>query len=163
MRGIRVTTTTDVSIKQVPPTVFLASVHEDVTIPEIATIARNEMEQMIEALQAAGGVPSSQITFIYHGADGTPTTPFRLTLAVPLATVPAHVPGPYELLESPEFTCVATDFVGPMPDIMWGYDRIFSAMREQNLQRTAESREIYKKWIGFESPDNVTELQVGVQ
>jgi len=28
--------------------------------------------------------------------------------------------------------------------------------------RSPESREIYKKWIGFESPDNVTELQVGV-
>jgi hypothetical protein len=36
-------------------------------------------------------------------------------------------------------------------------------MREQNLVRTEESREIYKKWIGFESPDNVTELQVGVR
>ena len=157
------TTTTDVSIKQVPPTVFLASVHENVTIPEIATIARNEMEQMVDALQAAGGVQSAPITFIYHGADGTPTTPFRLTLAVPLATAPRHVPGGYELVESPEFKCVATDFVGPMPDIMWGYDRIFAAMRENNLVRTPESREIYKKWIGFESPDNVTELQVGVQ
>jgi hypothetical protein len=160
---MRVTTATDVSIKLIPPTVFLASVHEDVTIPEIATIARNEMEQMIEALQAAGGVPTAPVTFIYHGADGTPTTPFRLTLAVPLATVPARVPDPYELVESAEFKCVATDFVGPMPDIMWGYDRIFSAMREQSLVRTEESREIYKKWIGFESPDNVTELQVGVQ
>jgi effector-binding domain-containing protein len=160
---MRVTTATDVSIKLIPPTVFLASVHEDVTIPEIATIARNEMEQMIEALQAAGGVPTAPVTFIYHGADGTPTTPFRLTLAVPLATVPARVPDPYELVESPEFKCLATDFVGPMPDIMWGYDRIFSAMREQSLVRTEESREIYKKWIGFESPDNVTELQVGVQ
>jgi effector-binding domain-containing protein len=160
---MRVTTATDVSIKQVPPTVFLTSVHDDVTIPEIATIARNEMEQMVEALQAAGGVPSAPITFIYHGADGTPTTPFRLTLAVPLATVPTRVPDPYEIVRSPAFKCVATDFVGPMPDIMWGYDRIFSAMREQNLVRTEESREIYKKWIGFESPDNVTELQVGVQ
>jgi hypothetical protein len=155
--------TTDVSIKQVPPTVFLTSVHDDVTIPEIATIARNEVDQMLVALEANGGVPAAPIHFIYHGADGTPTTPFRLTLAVPLATVPSHVPAPYELLDAPEFRCVATEFVGAMPDIMWGYDRLFAAMREQNLGRTQESREIYKRWIGFESDDNVTELQIGVQ
>ena len=54
---MRVTTTTDVSIKQVPPTVFLASVHEDVTIPEIATIARNEMEQaQIDEILIRSGV-----------------------------------------------------------------------------------------------------------
>ena len=29
-------------------------------------------------------------------------------------------------------------------------------------EKTRPVREIYKKWIGFESPDNVTELQVGV-
>jgi hypothetical protein len=49
-----------------------------------------------------------------------------------------------------------------MPDIQIAYDEILSAIDASGRKRTPESREIYKKWIGFESPDNVTELQVGV-
>ena len=60
------------------------------------------------------------------------------------------------------FICMAADYVGPMPDIQIAYDEILNAIDTSGRKRTPESREIYKKWIGFESPDNVTELQVGV-
>jgi effector-binding domain-containing protein len=154
--------TASVAIKEVPPTLFMVSSHDGVTIPEIPAISRGELDQMLTELATNGGTSGSPVHFIYHGADGSNTTRFRLVLAVPVAEPPSHVPEPYELFESAPFRCVATDYVGPMRDIKQGYARLFEAMEEQGLQRTDESREIYVKWIGYDSPDNVTELQIGV-
>lgn len=153
---------TSVAVKEVPPTIFVVSSHDDVTIPEIPTISRNEVDQMVEALADVGASPVAPVTFIYHGADGTPETRFRLDIAFAVAAKPPAAPEPYDVLETPAFRCLATDFVGPMFDIMHGYARLFSAMNDQGLAFTGESREIYRKWIGYESPDNVTELQIGV-
>jgi hypothetical protein len=152
-----------VIVKEVPPTVFVVSSHDDVTIPEIPAIARSEVDQMLESLSEEGIVPAGLMNFIYHGADGSKTTRFRLDLAVPVAVRPASVPEPYELMLAPTFKCVATDFVGPMDDILRGYARLFAAMDKLGLGRTEESREIYKHWVGYESDDNVTELQIGVR
>lgn len=152
-----------VALKEVPPTIYVVSSHDDVTIPEIPAISRNELDPLVAALEAAGGEATAPVTFIYYGADGTPTTRFRLDLAIPVSTRPTSLAEPYEVLDTPAFRCVATDYVGPMADIQVGYDALFSAMAAQGLTRTNESREIYKQWIGMESPDNVTELQIGVR
>jgi effector-binding domain-containing protein len=155
--------TAPVALKEVPATIFVVSSHDDVTIPEIPAITRSELDQLVEALDTVGGAPTAPVTFIYRGADGTNTTRFHLDLAIPVRTRPAMLPEPYEVLEAPAFRCVATDYVGPMAHIQRGYDTLFAEMRARGLTRTEESREIYKKWIGFESPDNVTELQIGVR
>ena len=152
-----------VALKEVPPTTFVVSSHDDVTIPEIPPIARSEVDQLLATIEEEGLVPTSPVVFIYHGADGTPTTRFKLTLAFPLAERPASVPAPYELVDAPTFKCVSTDFVGAMPDILAGYARLFDAVDELGLAFTGESREIYRKWVGYESDDNVTELQLGVK
>jgi effector-binding domain-containing protein len=151
-----------VALKDVPPTIFVVSSHDAVTIPEIPTISRNEVDQMVEAIAAVGAAPVAPVTFIYHGADGTRETRFHLDIAFPLAAKPAAAPEPYDVQEKPAFRCLSTDYVGPMPEIMRGYALLFSEMKEQGLAYTGESREVYRKWIGFESEDNVTELQIGV-
>ena len=154
--------TDPVVIKEVPPMLFVVSAHDDVTIPEIPAIARNEADQMIAVLGEEGIVAAGLMNFIYRGADGTKTTRFRLELALPIAKRPASVPEPYELMQAPAFRCVATDYVGSMEDIQSGYALLFAAMARHGLRRTEESREIYKHWVGYESDDNVTELQLGV-
>jgi len=155
--------TDSVALKEVPPTTFVISSHDDVTIPEIPTIARNEVDQLIATIEAEGLVPTSPVVFIYHGADGTTTTRFKLTVAFPLAHRPTAVPEPYEVLDTPTFRCVSTDFVGAMDEILRGYARLFDEIDRQGLTFTGESREIYRKWVGYLSDDNVTELQLGVK
>jgi effector-binding domain-containing protein len=151
-----------VTVKTVPPTVFVMSSHEDVTIPEIPAVSRGVVDDMISDLQLHGVMPLAPVHFIYHGADGTLTKKFRLTIAFPIAKAPAQPIEDYEVAELPAFKCMASEYIGPMPDIQIAYDEILHAIDASGRKRTPESREIYKKWIGFESPDNVTELQVGV-
>ena len=151
-----------VTLKTVPPATFVMSSHEGVTIPEISAVSRGVVDDMIAELHARGITPLAPMHFIYHGADGSLTTRFRLTIAFPIASRPSEPIQEYEVAELPAFRCMAADYVGPMPDIQIAYDEILDAIRTSGRARSPESREIYKKWIGFESPDNVTELQVGV-
>ena len=151
-----------VTLKTVPPTTFVMSSHEGVTIPEISAVSRGVVDDMIMDLHAHGVMPLAPVHFIYHGADGSLTTRFRLTIAFPIAGPPGAPIEDYEIAELPAFRCMAADYVGAMPDIQIAYNEILDAISSSGRARSPESREIYKKWIGFESPDNVTELQVGV-
>ena len=42
----------------------------------------------------------------------------------------------------------------------WG--ELVGAMSAQGLQSSGEQREVYKHWVDFDSPDNVTKLQAGI-
>ena len=49
-----------------------------------------------------------------------------------------------------------------MPEIQSGYGQLLAGMQQQNLPMSTKSREIYKHWIAYDSPENVTELQLGI-
>lgn len=152
-----------ITFKEVPATTFVVSSHDEVTIPEISALARGVVDDMLAALLARGIPPTAPVHFVYQGADGTLDTRFRLTFAIPVSERPAEPVDGYEVVELPEFRCVASDFVGAMPDIQWAYDQLIAAIHARGWRMSGQSREIYKKWVAFESPDNVTELQVGFE
>ena len=58
-----------VTLKTVPPTTFVMSSHEGVTIPEISAVSRGVVDDMISDLHAHGVMPLAPVHFIYHGAD----------------------------------------------------------------------------------------------
>jgi hypothetical protein len=68
-----------------------------------------------------------------------------------------------QLKSTPPFKCIATDYVGPMTPIGESWTEFVSSLFTAGHKPTDQSREIYKKWIAFDSPDNVTELQQGVE
>jgi effector-binding domain-containing protein len=111
-----------VTLKTVPPTTFVMSSHEGVTIPEISAVSRGVVDDMISDLHAHGVMPLAPVHFIYHGADGSLTTRFRLTIAFPIAGRPDEPIEDYEIAELPAFRCMAADYVGPMPDIQIAYN-----------------------------------------
>ena len=129
-----------VTLKTVPPTVFVMSSHEGVTIPEISAVSRGVVDDMIVDLQAHGITPLAPVHFIYHGADGTLTTKFRLTIAFPIATRPGQPIEDYEISELPAFRCMAAEYVGPMPDIQIAYDEILGAIDASGRKRARSTR-----------------------
>jgi effector-binding domain-containing protein len=151
-------------IKDDPAAIFLASRHRT-TIPQIAKIAGDENApgKLIEAARSAGIQIAGPSTFIYYGADGKPTTEFDLLIAFPIVSRPASVPNGFEVVEAPPFHCVSVDYVGSMPNIHAGYDVLMQAIGSQGLRPTGEGREIYKTWVEYNSDENVTELQIGIE
>lgn len=67
---------------------------------------------------------------------------------------------PYRARWEPEWICASTRYKGPMSRIVEAWEEFFRKAEKKGLAFGDERREIYVKWIGSESPDNLTELQL---
>ena len=149
--------------KQVAP-VHVLSRRDRLTIPQIPGHSGPAIDSLFEVLKRQNVKPAGSLIYIYHGCDGTPTTPFDLEICVPVPADAKFTPGAQmELKSTSPFKCVATDYVGSMTGIGESWMKFVQSICAAGQKPTDQSREIYKKWIAFDSPDNVTELQQGVE
>jgi effector-binding domain-containing protein len=103
--------------------------------------------------------------YVYRGCNGDPAVEFDLDicLAVPSDLIADfQLQPPTELKTTAPFKCLAVDYVGPMSGIGQAWMKLVQHVRDGGYKPTEESREIYKKWVSFDSADNVTELQQGI-
>jgi hypothetical protein len=62
--------------------------------------------------------------------------------------------------EEPAWECRSTIYAGAMDKIPEAWDEFIDKVKKKGLKPKNINREVYHKWIGFDSADNVTELQV---
>ena len=150
-------------IKDQPPAIFLA-VRYYTTISEIPKIAGdlNVPAKVADAAERAGLEIVGPSTFIYFGAEESPNAHFDLLIAVPVNAYPPDIPDGFEVLGTSRFHCLSVEYVGSMPNIQTAYRALRNAIHEQKLTPTFEAREIYKKWVDFDSEENITEIQIGI-
>jgi hypothetical protein len=71
---------------------------------------------------------------------------------------------PYRARWEPEWDCLSARYKGPMRDILPAWEEFFAKAgtkaEKKGLALGDERREIYLKWAGHDSADNVTELQI---
>jgi effector-binding domain-containing protein len=67
---------------------------------------------------------------------------------------------PFAARTEPAWECVSAEFKGPMDHIIEAWIEFFAAAEKKGLHCDDQRREIYRTWVGFDSPDNVTELQI---
>jgi len=151
----------DITVKEVPPMVFLASTHTT-TIPQIAALSAKVTAQLFAAADQSGLTLAGPMEFHYDGVDGDLQKEFKLVIGLPLASRPEFAPPPFSILETKPFPCAALDYVGSMDGIQSGYMQLMGGMKDRQLKMSSECREVYKHWIGPDSPENVTELQYGI-
>jgi effector-binding domain-containing protein len=147
------------TIREAPAATFLVSYHE-VTIPQIPKVAERTVMPMIGAAQAAGLEMAGPLQFFFVGMTDD-ETPFRLGIALPMKEK-GEIDGPYEWREVPSFPCLSVEYVGSMTGIGPAWNVLMGEMKAQGLQCAGEQREVYKHWVDFDSPENVTELQAGI-
>jgi effector-binding domain-containing protein len=147
------------TIREAPAATFLVSYHE-VTIPQIPEVAGKTVMPMIGAVQAAGLEMAGPMQFFFLGMTDD-ETPFRLGIALPMK-VKGAIDGPYEWRDAPAFPCLSVDYIGSMKGIGPAWYELISGMQEEGFQCSGEQREVYKHWVDFDSPENVTELQAGI-
>ena len=113
-------------------------------------------------IHAAGG----DMFYVYHGCNGDPAVEFDLEICLPISTgLEPHVQPdpPIRLRTTTPFKCLAVDYVGPMSGIGSAWMGLIQGVRDGGHKPIDQSREVYKKWIAFDSPDNITELQQGIE
>jgi effector-binding domain-containing protein len=69
----------------------------------------------------------------------------------------------FAVSEEPAWECYATEYAGSMDLIPQAWDEFTDKVKQKGLKPKNINREIYHKWIGPDSPDNITELQVQVK
>lgn len=149
-------------VKTEPATTYLVSSHHRATMAEIPHLAGSSLDPIAPAATAAGFKVTGPPVFFYNNLGHDDTQPFDFAMGFPV-TGDATAPAPYELVTKPAFKCFAADYIGGMPGIKEGWVALFAALKADGHQPGGEVREIYKKWVDFESDENVTELQAGIE
>jgi len=119
---------------------------------------------------AEGGKIMDDLQSLIEGTTvliGPPVWSFRPAAPGKLALRAGHPvrPGtrgksPYRARWEPEWACLSARFKGPMTSITDAWREFFAKAEKKGLAISDERREIYLKWTGYDSSDNVTELQI---
>ena len=148
--------------KTVPPQFFLC-VAEDVTQEQIPAFAQRAIDPLDKALAAVNLQPAGDLQFICEKWNGE--KPSRLIIGIPILQEPATpAAAPYFVWKSPAFKCAWLDHKGPMPSLKEAWANFGPAVAAAGLMPapTHAWREIYKHFESFDSPNDLTELQLEI-
>jgi effector-binding domain-containing protein len=148
--------------RQIPTRLYYCA-EKTLTAPEISGFAEEVMEKICSTLKAAGIAVTGPPEFHYFNVDPTGKNPFQLIIAIPVTEQKkADSSEPFFFLQSELFTCITEDYSGPMAGINEAWMNLAVKVMGEGYLLQNQGREVYKKWISFDSPENVTELQIGI-
>ncbi|WP_250656317.1 hypothetical protein [Alkalimarinus coralli] len=120
-------------------------------------------ELLLEDIQQQGVRPEGPMIFVYRGCDGDMEKPFDLQICQPVKAADQYS-GQYEKTELEPFQYVERRYVGKMADMgAKGYEPFIADVEKSGLKMGTQCREIYTQYIGPDSEENITELQLGIQ
>jgi effector-binding domain-containing protein len=146
--------------KDVPSKLYL-SIKKNLTLPELKPFVQDVLPKLFPEIQALELKITGPLEFIYFGVDGNPETQFDLIIAFPINARGAES-SLFEYYESEPFYCAHIDYQGSMNGIGEAWDVFVKEIVDSGLIPTGQCREVYKNWIGDDSYENVTELQMGI-
>lgn len=124
--------------------------------PGIASSGGKIMDGINAYVEAQGIQPAGPVIWMYdHIGNGK----VKLKAGVP---VPEGVQGNENLkvVLQPAWEHMSTLFHGSMEDIGKAWDDFTGEVGKSGLTPKNINREVYRKWVAFDSQENITELQV---
>ena len=118
-------------------------------------------ELVEKALELNLEIAGSQI-WVYDATDGSPATPFELTIALPINN-PNGDAGKFRFAEFPEFNCISEIHKGPWAKLGETYQKLMPSILQPGQSCRVICREVYHI-CDFENQENcITEIQVEVK
>lgn len=125
-------------------------------VPEAGNKMMDEMQPIIDGIK---GVLTGPSVWSYRAAG-----PGKVVLRAGFQVKPGtRGRAPYTSRPESAWSCLSAMYQGPMPEIIAAWEALFEAAEKRGLGVTDERREIYRKWVRFDSRANVTELQLRLQ
>ncbi len=145
-------------VKNVDPAkVFYHS--EETTLNGVHGVANREIDKMYDEAKKMGLEEVAPLQFTYFGFS--PETSFTLEIAMVVAEEKPYK-GQYKFKDMDEFKCASTIHNGSINKIGETYEKFMPELVKSGNKMTDQIREVYLKFIDLDSPENVTEIQVGV-
>jgi effector-binding domain-containing protein len=135
-------------------------VHASATtnIPGIKETVKKNLDPL---LTKHGSLVKGPLIFVYHGITPDPKRNFDMEMGFAAWEDPKDLGG-FKVRPLDAFKCVSVYYTGSYEHVGNAYEQIFPALFRMGYKPTAENREVYLYWEDDTSPNNVTEIQIGV-
>jgi molybdopterin synthase sulfur carrier subunit len=150
----------DMRVRTVPGFAYLYD-RSQTSIPKIADVVRATLPGLQKGMSDGKFRPAGPLVLIYQNMTDR-SQPFTLDIGfiVSRETVGFEQ---FKVRQENTFRCATVLFSGPISSIPQAYDKLMSAVSAAELKPTMTFREINLFWEGPESPNNVIQIQAGIQ
>lgn len=133
------------------------------TLNRINEVALYEVDSLFAEAGKLNLKQAGPLEFIYWDCSSDRDKPFILWIALPvLNTSPLKSNSKYSFKEGSEFKCASYVHKGSIAEIGKVYGKLYSEIYGLNIQPTNQIREVYEKYEALVSPENITEIQIGI-
>ncbi len=136
--------------------------HSEVTtLNGIHDVAVREIDAMYKEAEKTGLKEIAPMQFVYYGLDDKPDTKFTLEIAIVVDEEKPYA-GKYKFKDLTGFKCVSTIHKGSINKLGKTYEKFMPELFKSGNKMTDQSREVYHNYVEQDSPENITEIQIGV-
>ena len=121
-----------------------------------------QVDDLYQAVTKHGLEKAGVIEFIYLDCNGKQDDPFILKLAIPVKAAAIVNDEQFKLEDTSEFKCLTYIHKGDITEIGSVYESLYENIWGQGIKPSNQVREVYEKFVSLDSPENSTEIQVGV-
>jgi len=155
------TKTLQITAKTVQPKTYLCHTQKT-TLSKMMETAGELVDALYEEIWQQKLEKDGVIEFIYLDCNGKPNDPFILKIAMPVKAGATISSDRFKLEETAEFKCVSHIYKGDVSQIGCVYEGLFGEVLAHGHKPTNQVREVYEKFVSLDSPENSTEIQIGI-
>ena len=126
---------------------------------EIPPFAQSNMPRLYAKAKELGAEISGPEVFLY---DFLPEGGINLRIGIPVREAKGDA-GPFEFFTAKALKCASCIYRGSMKGIGQAWDDLTHHCGDKGYKLTHENREVYLLWKSFDSAENETELQRGIE
>ena len=138
-----------------------ASVHARTTMARLQQTIGVLMPRMTAAVEKGTVHPSGAMVFTYKGATGEMEQEFELQVGM-FVDRPVAAGSGVESSEEPGLKCATLIYRGSLAHLKEAFGKLYEEIGTRGLTPLPISREVYLYWEGPDSPNNIIQLQAGV-
>lgn len=127
-----------------------------------APVGKTLTELTEAAKEQKVGLHGPVVHFYFGAPHQDPEQQFRMETGFYVAEG-VESAGMFKARKLPEFKCATIIYVGPAAKIGKAWQKLYRSLRSRGLKATKEERELYLYWEGADSPNNIVQVQVGVE
>ena len=152
---------TELRVQDFPAVTYLYT-QQETTIGELGQVIPGMLQKLEEAIDGGEVKVTAAPLFIYEGTTGDMSKPFQLLVGFPVREG-TKAPDGLQVKQLEPYHCATAIYSGAMEHVGQAYQKVFTDIFAAGLKPVGGSREMHMYFESPESPNNIFQIQVGVQ